>query len=107
MPQPSLWRTRSSAVARWTASQTDCACTPRSSCFIASAAYGSPLAQQVSVLRRLRDRQLLALAPGRPLVAAYYAWSPAAAAYVAERPWLRGLVRALLRPLTAAAAQLP
>jgi hypothetical protein len=74
-----------------------------SPCFIASAAYGTPLASEVSVLRRLRDRYLSSIAPGRALVAAYYSGGGRAAAVLDRRPQLRALVRALLSPLVAAA----
>ncbi len=68
-------------------------------CFIATAAYGSALAPQVQVLRELRDRQLLTNAAGRALVAFYYRHSPPLAAYIAERPWARALVRWSLAPV--------
>jgi hypothetical protein len=76
-------------------------------CFIASAAYGSPLAREVTALRRLRDRYLLSTAPGRRLVAGYYAGSPFAARVIERHGWLKALVRSVLSPLTAAAARLP
>jgi hypothetical protein len=68
-------------------------------CFIATAAYGSALHPRVMTLRRFRDRYLLAHAPGRVLVAAYYRVSPSVAAYIAQQPAARGLTRALLWPL--------
>jgi hypothetical protein len=71
-------------------------------CFIATAAYGTPLASEISTLRRVRDRYLLSHAPGQALVRAYYDVGPRAAAFVARRPQLRSLVRALLSPLVAA-----
>lgn len=77
-----------------------------SPCFVATAAYGSPLAAEIGALRRLRDRYLLSHAPGRALVAAYYAWSPPAAQMIAHQPELRAIVRALLSPLVAAARRL-
>src|SRR6185503_3414332 len=55
-------------------------------CFVASASYGTPLAAEVSALRRVRDRYLLSHAPGRALVAAYYAVGPGLAAALRERP---------------------
>lgn len=75
-----------------------------SPCFIATAAYGTPLAREVSVLRGFRDRQLQSNAAGRALVSAYYAWSPALARSVQRHAPLRSAVRALLTPLVAALA---
>lgn len=70
-----------------------------SRCFIATAAFGSPLAQEVMTLRRFRDRHLLTNGAGRALVAAYYTLSPPVADFIRERHWARQAVRALLRPL--------
>jgi hypothetical protein len=78
-----------------------------SPCFIATAAYGSPLAQQVGALRRWRDRYLASHAPGRALVAAYYRIGPAAAQLIERRPWLQSLARVLLWPCVALAQRLP
>jgi hypothetical protein len=78
-----------------------------SPCFVATAAYGSPLAQQVGTLRRWRDRYLASHAPGRALVAAYYRIGPAAARLIEGRPWLRSLARLLLWPCVALAQRLP
>jgi len=71
-------------------------------CFVATAAYGTPLASEISTLRRLRDRYLLPHAPGQAFVRAYYEIGPRAAAVIARRPQLRAIVRALLSPLVAA-----
>lgn len=68
-------------------------------CFIATAAYGTPLAREVSVLRRLRDRQLLTNAPGQALVKAYYERGAALAQPLRAHPWLRSVGRALLAPI--------
>ncbi|HEX4352682.1 MAG TPA: CFI-box-CTERM domain-containing protein, partial [Polyangiales bacterium] len=77
-----------------------------SPCFIATAAYGSPLAEQVSVLRRLRDRYLMPQSIGRAWVAGYYAWGARLARWIAPHDRLRGAVRVALSPLVALARRL-
>ncbi len=68
-------------------------------CFIATAAFGSPLAGQVAILRQFRDRYLLSNDPGRKFVAWYYRHGPAAAHYIADKPLAKAAVRAALYPL--------
>lgn len=76
---------------------------PNTGCFIATAAYGSPSASAVQVLRDFRDRWLLTNAPGKAFVSWYYAHSPAAAVYLNEHPMLKPAVRAALAPAVAVA----
>jgi len=68
-------------------------------CFIATAAYGSPMEPHVKVLREMRDRFLLCSGPGKTFVAFYYAHSPAAADFIAGHAGLRAIVRVGLLPL--------
>ena len=73
-------------------------------CFIATAAYGSPLEPHVTALREFRDRYLQRTALGRAFIGFYYRHSPPLAAVIAEHAWLQFLVRMLLTPLVLAIA---
>src|SRR5947207_184154 len=68
-------------------------------CFIASAAFGSPLAREVETLRTFRDRVLVPHPAGRAVVAAYYRVSPSFAGVVARHESLQVVTRAVLRPV--------
>ena len=74
---------------------------PRSTspCFIATAAYGDPLAREVTVLRDFRDRYLLTNPVGERFVALYYRFSPPLAHYISKHDGLKQVIRAALRPL--------
>jgi hypothetical protein len=65
-------------------------------CFIATAAYGTPAAEQIDVLREFRDNVLLESIPGSLFVSLYYQFSPPVADFIAENEPLRILVRELL-----------
>jgi uncharacterized repeat protein (TIGR01451 family) len=70
-------------------------------CFIATAAYGTPMAGEVRYLRAFRDEVLLHSAPGRWFVEQYYTYSPALADVLREHDGWRAVVRAGLAPLVA------
>jgi len=70
-------------------------------CFIATAAYESPLHPHVGILRDFRDIYLLPSRLGRTLVDLYYKYSPSAAELIAKNKVLRIMVRINLLPLVA------
>lgn len=70
-----------------------------STCFIATAAYGSALDADVTRLRGFRDRYLRTHLWGELLVESYYTFGPAAAAVIRPSPDLRRLARSALAPV--------
>ncbi len=73
-------------------------------CFIATAAYGSPWAPQVQVLRDFRDRFLLTNNWGKKFVRFYYQNSPPWAQWLDQNQTAKVVTRAFLWPLVGAAA---
>jgi hypothetical protein len=68
-------------------------------CFIATAAYGTPLVAEIDTLRTVRDTYLLDNAVGSAFVDSYYRVSPAIADAVAQSPVLAAAVRLVLVPV--------
>ena len=68
-------------------------------CFVATAAYGSLLANDVEVLRHFRDATLETNALGELGVEAYYTFGPALAGVVGESDLLRSSARDALAPI--------
>jgi hypothetical protein len=68
-------------------------------CFIATAAFGSPMAPEVALLRAFRDSCLLTNSPGRLFVEFYYWISPPIADFISRDENLRQITRIILWPL--------
>ncbi|MCK5182272.1 MAG: hypothetical protein KAQ73_07005, partial [Dehalococcoidia bacterium] len=77
---------------------------PYFGCFIATAAYGTPMAEEIGILRKFRDEYLLTNPIGATLVEFYYRVSPPIAQFIAEHPSLKPIVRAGLLPAVAMSA---
>jgi len=77
--------------------------TPPSQCFIATAAYGSPLSPEVAMLRTFRDSEILHTFAGRSFMLAfnafYYSFSPQVAAYITANTAIRSATKLVLYPL--------
>ncbi len=70
-------------------------------CFIATAAYGTPMATEIGALRGVRDRFMLTNALGAAFADAYYRVSPPIAEKLAQNDAARGAVRGALAPVVA------
>ena len=73
-------------------------------CFIATAAYGTPMAEEIEILREFRDEYLLSNPLGQALVDFYYKISPPVAEFIAEHPSLKPIVRTGLVPAVVVSA---
>ena len=71
-------------------------------CFVATAAYGSIMANDVELLRHFRDTWLQTNVVGELGVEAYYTFGPALAGIVGESDLLRATARDLLAPIVRA-----
>jgi len=67
-----------------------------SGCFIATAAYGTPVADDLRALRAYRDDHLLTSRVGTSFVDVYYRLSPAVADAIATRPVARLVTRSVI-----------
>ncbi len=72
---------------------------PGSRCFIATAAFGSPMAPEVVLLRSFRDSYLLTNGPGRMFVEFYYWISPPIADFISHDEHLKQITRMALAPV--------
>jgi hypothetical protein len=71
-----------------------------SSCYIATATYGTPLDENINVLRDFRDAVLMTNPVGETFISTYYATSPPVADALRENEGLRTVTRlTLITPL--------
>ena len=70
-----------------------------SGCFIATAAYGTPLAKEISLLRQFRDEHLARYRMGQAFIMSYYRLSPPIAEIIKQNGVLRIITRTALRPV--------
>ena len=70
-------------------------------CFIATAAYGTPMAKEIEILREFRDKYLMTNPVGKGLVEFYYRVSPPIAKFITKHPSLKPIVRVGLLPVVA------
>jgi hypothetical protein len=71
-----------------------------SPCFIATAAYGTPLHEDIDILRDFRDEYLMSNPLGRTFVKVYYTTSPPIADVIRANDGLRMMIReGLVKPL--------
>ena len=68
-------------------------------CFIATAVYGDPFSNELTVLREFRDEKLLPNPIGELLVRIYYRTSPVLANWLVKKPRMASAIRLLLNIL--------
>ncbi len=73
--------------------------TERKGCFIATASYGTSMAQEINILRQFRDLRLESNLIGRHLVTLYYDTSPPLARVISRSKSMKTFVRLSLKPI--------
>jgi very-short-patch-repair endonuclease len=71
----------------------------KSGCFIATAAFKTPMAKEINVLRIFRDLWMEHNSMGRYMIRLYYGISPSIACIVSRNTTLKSLVQLSLKPL--------
>jgi hypothetical protein len=71
----------------------------KSGCFVATATYGSPMAEEVMTLRSFRDQVLCRYSLGRKMIEIYHIISPPIADFVSRYPRSRCVSRLFLAPI--------
>jgi hypothetical protein len=67
-------------------------------CAIATACFGSAMAQEVQILCTFRDKYLMTNPTGRKIVGLYYKLSPDVADFIRDKEQIKAFVRICLRP---------
>ncbi len=68
-------------------------------CAIATACFGTPMAEEVKILCAFRDKYLLPYPAGRAFVNVYYRISPGLADFIRDKELLKAIGRQCLRPI--------
>ncbi|MCK4905780.1 hypothetical protein KAS42_06055 [bacterium] len=68
-------------------------------CFIITACYETPMADEVQTLSEFRDECLLTNPIGKIFVSAYYKVSPPIADFISKHSMLKNVVRGILKPI--------
>lgn len=68
-------------------------------CFIATACFGTPVAEEVEILSRFRDEHLFTNPVGKIFVKTYYRVSPPVAGFIGNHPTFKKAIRGTLRPI--------
>ncbi len=70
-------------------------------CFIATAVYGSPYAEEIDILRKWRDKKLKKIWFGSEFIQYYYKYSPPLANFIRDKEpikaWIRKFVTIILK----------
>jgi len=74
-------------------------CPDHAGCFIATAAFGTPMAEEINVLRRFRDETMEPNLLGRHLVTLYYDVSPPIARVISRSESMKAFVRLNFKPI--------
>jgi hypothetical protein len=68
-------------------------------CFVATACYGTPMAEEVRILSAFRDRYLKINPIGKNLVKLYETYSPGVADFIRGKEDIKAIIRACLKPV--------
>ena len=68
-------------------------------CFIATVVYGTPLSEEIDIIRSWRDEKLEKTNYGRFFIHIYYKISPSIAKYISQSNLKKYFIRILLKPV--------